>query len=69
MKSLSHRSSGKGPGVIIGLAALAVGAASLAQIFGYYEFGFGDQLFLFSAIASAVAGIMLILSSLKSSHY
>ena len=67
--SFGHQSSGKGVGVVIGLAALAVGVASLAQIFGYYEFSFADQLSLFSAIGSAVAGIVLIFSSLKSSHY
>jgi hypothetical protein len=68
--SFGHQNSGKGVGVIIGLAALVVGALSLAFIFNYYDVGLGEEsLFLFSAIGSALAGIMLIISSLKSSHF
>lgn len=70
MRGLSHGSSGKGPGLIIGLAALAVGVLSLAFIYSYYDVGLGEEsLFLFSSIGSAIAGLFLIFSSLKRSSY
>lgn len=68
--SFGHESSGKGIGLIIGAAALIIGALTLAKIYGYYDIGIEEQtMYLFSAVGSVVAGAMLIFSNLKSSSH